>query len=492
MEELSAEIEQISRVVGKYFPIYETRVTPNLFSFFVRVDETTLEDKFDQLRMEMTPLRYVPILTMESGEQVIHVQKRPPAAYRSTRVNLMLLILTIGTTIFAGMIHWAGYEGIPLYSLRALAFGSLFFAFPLLAILATHEFGHYYMAKRHKVAASLPFFIPSFPPLGTFGAVISMRDPIPNRKALLDIGIAGPIFGLIVSIPVTAIGLYLTGIGAKPLPPNLGEGGGLVFFPPILFQALEAVIPIPSGVISHPTVFAGWVGLFVTALNLIPAGQLDGGHIARALLGRNSTYLSYGALMALFVFGFLYFGWMIIALLILLLGAQHPPPLNDLSGLDLKRKVVGSSAALILVLCFVIVPVAQIPIISDFEFRESGDPSEVLTYEELNVSADMIYNYSFYINNTGNVQENITLGTVINRSMIRDGWDALFVIRTKLGETEEIEGYAQLNASEDTNMTLRIYIPAGATPGNYTIEIMGIVSEFGFPERSFELLIRVQ
>lgn len=492
MEELSAEIEHISRIVGKYFPIYETRVTPNLFSFFVRVDETTLESKFDQLRMEMTPEMYVPILTLEDGEQVIHVQKRPKMTYRSTKVNMILLIATIGTTVFAGMVHWAGYEGVELYSLRSLALGSLFFAFPLLAILATHEFGHYYMARRHKVAASLPFFIPSFPPLGTFGAVISMRDPIPNRKALLDIGIAGPIFGLIVSIPVTAIGLYLTGVGARPLPPNVGEGGGLVFFPPILFQFLESIIPIPQGVISHPTVFAGWVGLFVTALNLIPAGQLDGGHIARALLGRKATYLSYGSLMVLFAFGFLYFGWMIIALLIMLLGATHPPPLNDLTRLDLKRKLVGSSAAVMLVLCFVIVPVAQIPIISDFEFRDASEPDEILSYDALNVSANMVYNYSFFINNTGNVRENITLGTNLNRSMIRDGWDALFVMKYKGGELEEIEGYALLNASEETNMTLRIYVPAVASPGNYTVEVSGIVSDFGFPERSFEILIRVQ
>ncbi|MFQ5883761.1 MAG: site-2 protease family protein [Thermoplasmata archaeon] len=492
MEELSAEIEHVSRVVGRYFPIYETRVTPNLFSFFVRTDETTLEDKFDQLRMEMTPLRYVPILTLEGGEQVIHVQKRPKATYRSTNLNLILLVATIGTTVFAGMIHWAGYEGIPLYSLKTLAFGTLFFAFPLLAILATHEFGHYYMARRHKVAASLPFFIPSFPPLGTFGAVISMRDPIPNRKALLDIGIAGPIFGLIVSIPVTAIGLYLTGVGAKPLPANIGEGGGLVFFPPILFQALESVIPIPHGVISHPTVFAGWVGLFVTALNLIPAGQLDGGHIARALFGRHATYLSYGSLLVLFTLGFLYFGWMIIALLIMLLGATHPPPLNDLTGLDLKRKVVGSSAAVMLVLCFVIVPVAQIPIISDFEFREADDPWQELTYDNFSVSADTVYNYSFFINNTGNVKENITMGTNLNRSMIRDGWDALFVMQYKGGELEDIEGYVELNASGETNMTLRIYIPAGASPGNYTVEVSGIVSDFGLPEKSFELVIRVQ
>ncbi|MFQ6061148.1 MAG: site-2 protease family protein, partial [Thermoplasmata archaeon] len=401
MEDLSVEIENVSRIVGKYFPIYETRVSPNVFSFFIRAEDATMEANFDRLRIEMTPMKYVPILTLEKGEQVIHVQRRPKVRYRSGKVNLALLIATIGTSVFAGMIHWSGYDNVPMYSLSAVAFGSLFFAFPLLAILSTHEFGHYFMARKHNVAASLPFFIPSFPPLGTFGAVISMRDPIPSRKALLDIGIAGPIFGLIVSIPVTAVGLYLTSIGAKPIPPNVGEGGNLAFYPPILFQFLETLIPIPENVLSHPTAFAGWVGLFVTALNLIPAGQLDGGHIARALLGKKATFLSYASLLVLFIFGFFYFGWMIIALLILLLGASHPPPLNDLTSLDIKRKMVGLSAAVMLILCFVIVPVAQIPVKNDFDFRRIDEPSAVLSEESMNASANTTHYFEFYLNNTG-------------------------------------------------------------------------------------------
>jgi membrane-associated protease RseP (regulator of RpoE activity) len=490
MEDLSAEIDQISRVVGKYFPIYETRVSPNVFSFFVRTDEATLESNFDQLRMEMTPLRYVPVLTMEGGEQVIHVQKRPKVKYRSSKVNLILLIATIGTTIFAGMIHWAGYDNVSLYSWDAIAFGSLFFALPLLGILATHEFGHYYMAKRHNVAASLPFFIPSFPPLGTFGAVISMRDPIPSRKALLDIGIAGPIFGLLVSIPVTALGLYLTAIGAKPIPPNIGEGGGLAFYPPILFQALQSLIPVPANVISHPTAFAGWVGLFVTALNLIPAGQLDGGHIARALLGKKATYVSYASLLVLFIFGFFYFGWMLIALLILLLGAAHPPPLNDLTSLDVKRKAIGASAAFMLVLCFVIVPVAQIPVENDFEFRDFND--QVLTEADITTSANLMVYHEFYLNNTGNVWENISLETTINRSMVRDGWNAWFVLEIKGSYVSTEEGYVFLNASEEWNVTLKIEVP-NVAPGEYSFVVVGAVENSSVPvSKSFDVNVRVQ
>jgi len=442
--------------------------------------------------MEMTPLMFIPIVTSEDGEQVIHVQKRPAVRYRSTKVNLFLLFATVGTTIFAGMMHWAGYEDIPLYSWESVAFGTLFFAFPLLGILATHEFGHYYMARKHKVAASLPFFIPSLPPLGTFGAVISMRDPIPNRKALLDIGIAGPIFGLIVSIPVTAIGLYLTSVGAKPIPTDLGEAGGLAFFPPLLFQFIEWMIPIPQNVLSHPTAFAGWVGLFVTALNLIPAGQLDGGHIARALLGKNATYVSYASLVALFLLGLLYFGWMIIAVLILLLGAAHPPPLNDLTSLDIKRKLVGSSAAVMLVLCFVIVPVAQIPAEYDFQFRDFDNPWEELT--EFNVTVNPNYNNSFQllVNNTGNVRVEIGLEVNISWSMVGDDWRAwlFFESEGQIVTVGQEKGTLVLNSSSHQNVTLAIVVP-DIPPGSYSIRIHGTTENY-LNSAEKELIVNIE
>jgi Zn-dependent protease len=491
MDELTAELDSVSRIVGKYFPIYETRVSPNVYTFFVRVDETTMEERFDQMRMEMTPQMFIPIFTSENGEQVIHVQKRPQVRYRSVYVNLIFLLATIGTTIFAGMMHWAGYQGLDLYSFESLAYGTLYFAFPLLAILATHEFGHYFMARRHNVAASLPFFIPSFPPLGTFGAVISMRDPIPNRKALLDIGFAGPIFGLMVAIPVTAIGLYLTSIGAKPVPTDLGQGGGLAFFPPLLFQFLEMMIPIPQNVLSHPTAFAGWVGLFVTALNLIPAGQLDGGHIARALLGKNATYVSYASLMILFFLGMLYFGWMIIALLILLLGATHPPPLNDVTKLDVRRKIVGSTAAIMLVLCFVIVPVAQIPTDYDFEFRDFDNPADELA--EFNITAIPGSNnsFEFLVNNTGNVGTEIGLELDISWSMLNANWTGylFFESEGELMIAGEEKGFLFLNSSSEQNVTMVVDVP-NVPPGIYTMRVLGTI-ETSVIEIENELVVNI-
>ncbi len=183
------EIEYVRGVVAARFPVYETRVTPQAVQFLVTVDPATMEAKFEDLRKELVPKDYIPALTKEGGEHMILVQRRPPQRFVNARVNLILFALTVATTLWAGAVLWAGYEDIDWLSLRAWGMGGLAFTLPLLTILGVHEMGHYVVAKRHQVKASLPFFIPApILPLGTFGAMISMRDPLPNRKALLDIG----------------------------------------------------------------------------------------------------------------------------------------------------------------------------------------------------------------------------------------------------------------------------------------------------------------
>ncbi len=353
MDSPAAEIESIRTVVAKYFTVYGVVVTPLALTFQVTSPTGSIDAPFDGLRQELVPKDYVPTITQERGETLVHVQRRPRMRFARRQVNLLLLLLTIPSIVFlGGAWNWSSYSGDPILSAASIGYGSLFFSLPLLTILGSHEMGHYLVAKRYKVQASLPFFLPSLPPLGTLGAFISMRDPIPNRRALLDIGVSGPLVGFAIAIPVTLAGLALS-TTSPSLPPSMA---GEAIQPSLLFNFLSLFFPLPDSFIMHPLAFAGWVGLFVTAINLLPAGQLDGGHVARALFGRNQFYLSWAAILLLFAMSYFYIGWIFFGFLILMLGARHPPPLNDLTRLDPVRKLVGVGAVAILFLTFVPVP----------------------------------------------------------------------------------------------------------------------------------------
>lgn len=402
------ELEWVRGRVAARFPVYETKVTEQAVQFLVNVDPATMEAKFDELRLELVPKDYIPFLAKHGGEYAVVVQRRAPQRFVGTHVNLLLLGLTLVTTTIAGALNWSGYDNIDWASFDAFAKGSLFFTLPLLAILGFHEMAHYVVAKRYKVQASLPFFLPAPPtPLGTFGAMISMRDPIPSRKALLDIGASGPLVGLLTAVPVTLIGLFLMQVDPRPVPPN--TGGGLNVNLPVLYQVLAYFVPVPTDVLLHPTAFAGWVGLFVTALNLLPAGQLDGGHVARAVLGENGKYVSYGATLLMLLLGFAYEGWFIIAIFILLLGARHPPPLNDLTSLDLKRHGLAVIAASLLVLSFAAVPLTQIRPEANIQFEAVDAPDVPVAELSHNVTRGDNVTFSFHIVNKGNVRTEVSL-----------------------------------------------------------------------------------
>ena len=407
------ELEWVRARVAARFPVYETKVSEQAVQFLVNVDPATMEAKFDDLRTELVPKDYIPVLAKQGGEYSVVVQRRPPQRFLGPSVNLILLIATLVTTTIAGALNWGGYDNIDWATPEAFAKGSVYFTLPLLAILGIHEMAHYLMAKRYKVHASLPFFLPApVAPLGTFGAMISMRDPIPSRKALIDIGAAGPLFGLLAAIPITLTGLWLMTGDPRPAPPN--QGGGLNVGLPILYQALALFVPIPQDAILHPTAFAGWVGLFVTALNLLPAGQLDGGHVARALLGDNQRFLSYGATLFMMFLGlFFYPGWLLIAIFILVLGARHPPPLNDLTRLDLKRYALGLLTASVLVVSFAAVPLTEIERSAAVEFEQPGVPgvpvNAINVTLNLSVQAERNSAYSFLVVNSGNVRTSMNL-----------------------------------------------------------------------------------
>jgi membrane-associated protease RseP (regulator of RpoE activity) len=311
------------------------------------------------------------MLRKRDGEYLLALTPKPLIAKpKPIWVNILLLLATIITTTLVGSQFWIlqveriGLQwSLLLLKKEYLLKGAIYFSLPLLLILGCHELGHYFVSRRYKVPATLPYFIPlppipGFLSLGTLGAVISTRGTIPNKRALLDIGIAGPLVGFLIAIPVTLIGLSLAQQLPPPLPPKLGETE-LVLGLPLLFLLLEKLANI-APLSLHPTLFAGWIGLLVTAMNLLPAGQLDGGHIAYASLGGKQKYTSVAALVLMLVLSYFFPVWILFAFIILLTGIRHPPPLNDITPLGLRGKLLAIFALLMFILSFVPIPIAPV------------------------------------------------------------------------------------------------------------------------------------
>ena len=227
----------------------------------------------------------------------------------------------------------------------------------LISILTAHEFGHYLAARYHGVPATLPYFIPSPLLFGTMGAVIRMSPVIPNRRALFDIAAAGPLGGVVLAIPISFGGMLLS--ERIPLDEN---SVGIMLGDPLLFQLFERLIHGPGAedmvVLLHDVGFAGWVGLFVTALNLIPVGQLDGGHISYAVFGHRSLIVGRTSFVVLFAvclwYDFAYIGFLI---LLLFLGLRHGPTMDDNLPLDRPRQRLALVLLAVFALCFTPVPI---------------------------------------------------------------------------------------------------------------------------------------
>lgn len=253
------------------------------------------------------------------------------------RKHIVLFVLTVLTTYLVGG---------PIYSAT------------LMTILLAHESGHYLMSRRYGIPATLPFFIPlPLPPFGTLGAVIKMRGRMTHRRALLDIAVAGPLAGFFFTLPALIIGLKLSTI----IPLQETPGFSLELGESILFSVIArlAVGPLPEShdILLHPMAYAAWTGLFVTALNLLPIGQLDGGHVVYALLGRQSKKVFMISLIAFAILcAFFYPGWVLLILLILFYGFQHAPPMDDVTPLDTGRKLVGIAVMVLFILAFTPIP----------------------------------------------------------------------------------------------------------------------------------------
>lgn len=452
----SNEIDFIRDQVSSYFPIYKTEVDFDVVSIYIKAPkDSDLEERFDALRKEFVPQNYIPHLVEKHGEYMIKVKKQEEKTFRSIKVNIAMLFITIGTTLIAGAWWWSNYDpaGYGMLSLHNLTNGALYFTLPLLLILGTHEMGHYFMARYHNIKASLPFFLPMAPPLGTIGAFISIREPIPDKKSLLDVGIAGPVAGFLVAIPVTLIGLYLGDV-MTPTATVPAEGIRQIWNYPVIIRGMTRLIPWTGGDVIHPTLFAGWVGFLVTGLNLLPASQLDGGHVVRSLFGAKAKYVSYAAFAFLIIVGiWQYIGWVVFAFLILFLGGvKHPPPLNDLTELDKKRFIVGGIAILILFISFHPIPVEQESFSYDFQVELEEDSHQELILGES-------FNYTLDVKNRArNVDIGDGIEYQVSYSVSDQDWDTTLWVEED-GSLRKIEGHATdlvLDSGEDRRYHLLV------------------------------------
>ncbi len=267
-------------------------------------------------------------------------------------LHIGLFLVTIFTTLVAGTLQ----QGINPLENPSLLWKGIPFSFTLMLILGAHEFGHYFMSRKHHIDVTLPYFIPAPSPLiGTFGAFIKMKSPIMDRRILLDVGAAGPLAGLCVTIPVLLVGLYLSEVRYETVETELSLGSSMLFY--IMNWIVHGSVPDSANIILHPIAFSGWIGLLVTSLNLLPVGQLDGGHVAYAVIGPKQGLVAKAVLVILVVLGATgWVGWLVWAGILFFMGMYHPPVIYDWIPLDTKRKVIGWLTIAVFVMTFTPIP----------------------------------------------------------------------------------------------------------------------------------------
>lgn len=310
---------------------------------------TDAETVFARVLEPFRRLGYTPFLRRDDDGADVLVARRGVFESVPLRwgLNALLFALTVGTTVFFGA-SFAGANPLRALgpALNAGQFGPLLdtlsagapFAAGLLLILFVHEMGHYIAARLHGVHVTLPYFIPVPFGLGTLGAFIQLKSPVQNRKALFDVGVAGPLTGFVVAFVLFVIGLLTSSVT-----PSLA-GGGLLGKSLLVSWLVNTIVPHPAGtaIALSPLAVAAWFGLLVTALNLLPLGQLDGGHIAYSVLGKYAQPVAWLAFAGLLYLGATaWSGWYFWAFFTLVTGMRHPQPLNDITPLDGGRKALG-------------------------------------------------------------------------------------------------------------------------------------------------------
>ncbi len=388
------EQDILNALVARIFRIEDTTLG-NEKEYLVRFRGQLLSEDsvaaYDQLADGLRPYGLIPLFRKdEQGGQLIFLVAAPAAPKKSNILtNVILLILTIFSVMLAGVDI---QEPIPpdMLGQMLLVFRNIFtgwpFALSMVSILLAHEFGHYLAGRYHKTNVSLPYFIPMpFSMFGTLGAFINMKEQPKNKRILLDIGIAGPLAGLVVAIPVLLYGLSLSELGTVTrVSGGYIEGNSILYLlakfvvfgkllpAPLDYGNLSPLLywlryfftggPAPFGgidVFIHPVAFAGWAGLLVTALNLIPAGQLDGGHMLYVLFGRRLRYALPVILVILAVLGFFWVGWWLWMGILYLFGRTYAEPLDQITELDPPRRALAILGIVIFFLVFIPVPFAS-------------------------------------------------------------------------------------------------------------------------------------
>lgn len=387
-------------IVQRFFHIEDTTWGKAKGGYIVRYRGHLLIDSelaYDQLAQALRVQQVTPIFRLIDGKQTILItpgilEPKPSKIW----VNILLFILTILSMIYVGTMYtlWGEYLGPPLPSLQQLLphfidslGGGLAFTASFLAILLAHEFGHYFVARHHRTEVSLPYFLPFPNLLGTLGAVIFTKQIPRNKKVLLDIGIAGPLAGLIVTIPVLILGIATSEVHhlPNPLPQGISfEGNSLLYLAikylihgkwlpepasmsgssPIFYWVRYFFTgrPYPAGgmdMTMNPVALAGWAGLLVTGLNLIPVGQLDGGHLIYGIFGRKTQKISPIIIGILLFLGFFWNGWWLWAVLLILFNRNHGEPLDDITPLDTRRKILAILGLIAFTLVFMPVPMTS-------------------------------------------------------------------------------------------------------------------------------------
>ncbi len=389
------EIEILNSLVSRVFQIEDfTMGDPTQGTIARYRGHLISEDSvsaYDQLADSLKPYDITPMFRLDHGQQLVYLApKKPDPKPTRVSINIVLFILTVLSVMLVGAQQLVtptlpGILGQIIAFLQSMLSGWPY-ALSLMSILLAHEFGHYFMSRHHKTAATLPYFIPlPFPPLGTMGAAILMQGTPKNKRILFDIGVAGPLAGIIVAIPILFYGLSISHlITIVPTNGMISEEGNSLLYLFAKYFTFGKLLPTPASlhgmtfglywlryfftgqpvpngatdVFTSPVAFAGWAGLLVTALNLIPAGTLDGGHVIYSLFGEQAKKLFPFIWGVLILLGLFWQGWWLWAVLLLWLGRVHAEPLDQITQLDSSRRAIALLVMIIFILTFSPVPFA--------------------------------------------------------------------------------------------------------------------------------------